>query len=123
MYLASIDTTSTLYYYPELLALNENNNGEFLFPILSYERNAIEYLLNSEHLLTAVMLFPQYILTLMLITALFITYFQFFTSAVKEENIIDQDFLISLSLIEAEEEISSPDDMVGALLLFIYVFF
>jgi hypothetical protein len=123
MYLASIDTTSTLYYYPELLALNENNNGEFLFPILSYERSAIEYLLNSEHLLTAVMLFPQYVLTLMLITALFITYFQFFTSSVKEENLIDQDFLISLSLIEAEEEISSPDDMAGALLLFIYVFF
>jgi hypothetical protein len=123
MYLASVDTTSTLYYYPELLSLNENNNGEFLFPMLSYERNAIEYLLNSEHLLTAVMLFPQYVLTLMLITALFITYFQFFTSSVKEENIIDQDFLISLSLIEAEEEIASPDDMAGALLLFIYVFF
>jgi hypothetical protein len=123
MYLASIDTTSTFYYYPELLSLNENNNGEFLFPMISYEKNTIEYLLNSEHLLTAVMLFPQYVLTIMLVAALFVTYFQFFTSPVKEENTIDQDYLVSLSLIEAEEEIGSPDDMVGALLLFIYVFF
>jgi hypothetical protein len=69
------------------------------------------------------MYFPQYILLLGLVVVFFTIYFNFYDSSTNNENIVDQDYLISLSLIESEEEISSLDDIVGALLVFIYVFF
>jgi len=69
------------------------------------------------------MYLPQYILSIYVIIAFFVLFFNFYTSSTKEESIVDQDYLIALSLIEAEEEISSFDDILGALLFFIYVFF
>jgi hypothetical protein len=122
-YLTSVDTNSTLYYYPELININNSVFYDLLFSYTSYERVIIEYLLNSENLLTSVMLFPQYILFIMLIAVLFALYFQFFTTGSKEESIIDQDYLTSSNLLEAEEEISALDDVLGALIIFVYVFF
>lgn len=122
-YLSSVDINSTLYYYPELLGVINNVYFDYIFSFTSSERTVIEYLLNSENLLTAIMLFPQYLMFIILVIFLFMLYFQFFTSSVKEENIIDQDYLVSSNFLEAEEEISCADDMLGSLLVFIYVFF
>lgn len=122
-YLSSVDTNSTLYYYPELLNINNSVFYDLLFSYTTYERVVIEYLLNSENLLTSVMLFPQYILFILLLTVLFVLYFQFFTTGSKEESLIDQDYLTSSNLLEAEEEISALDDVLGALIVFVYVFF
>lgn len=105
--------------------MNINNSVfyDLLFSYTTYERVVIEYLLNSENLLTSVMLFPQYILFILLLTVLFVLYFQFFTTGSKEESLIDQDYLTSSNLLEAEEEISALDDVLGALIVFVYVFF
>jgi len=122
MYLASIDTTSTLYYYPELINLIANNTGEFSLPYSSYIRTSIEYLLDSETLLTAVMLFPQYLFCLIFISFFFALYFNYYTTSTKEENISDHDFLIFNAAMDAEEEIGSLDDILFGFLIFFYIF-
>jgi hypothetical protein len=121
-YLASVDLSSTLYYYPELSVLFNSNGLEYLFPVVSHLRYAVEYLLNSENLLTAVMLFPQYILCLLIVGLLFIIYFNYFTTSVKEENIIDHDYLVFNATVDAEEEIGSMDDIIFGFLIFFYIF-
>lgn len=122
-YLASVDGTSTYYYIPELTLIGSSLINDFVLNVTSNERLVINLLLTSENLVTSVMYLPQYILSIYVIIAFFVLFFNFYTSSTKEESIVDQDYLIALSLIEAEEEISSFDDILGALLFFIYVFF
>lgn len=121
-YLASIDTTSTLYYYPELNNILDNNTLNYIVPYISFVRTGIQYLLDSENLLTAVMLFPQYIMCLMFIAFFSILYFNYYTTSTKEENITDHDFLIFNATVDAEEEIGSIDDMLFGFLIFFYIF-
>jgi hypothetical protein len=122
-YLASIDTSATHYYIPELNLVSNSLISDLLFNTSSNERLVITFLVTSENLVTSVMYFPQYIMFLSLIVVFFLIFFNFFSSPTKEENIVDQDYLIALSLLESEEEISSFDDIVGALLFFVYAFF
>jgi hypothetical protein len=122
-YLASIDTSATHYYIPELNLVSNSLISDLLFNTSSNERLVITFLVTSENLVTSVMYFPQYIMFLSLIVVFFLIFFNFFSSPTKEENIFDQDYLIALILLESEEEISSFDDIVGALLFFVYAFF
>jgi hypothetical protein len=121
--LASVDGTSTYYYIPELTLIGSSLINDFVLNVTSSERLIINLLLTAENLVTSVMYLPQYILSIYIIIAFFVLFFNLYTSSTKEESIVDQDYLIALSLIEAEEEISSFDDILGALLFFIYVFF
>lgn len=121
--MASVDGTSTYYYIPELTLIGSSLINDFVLNVTSSERLIINLLLTAENLVTSVMYLPQYILSIYIIIAFFVLFFNLYTSSTKEESIVDQDYLIALSLIEAEEEISSFDDILGALLFFIYVFF
>ena len=50
-------------------------------------------------------------------------FFNYYTGFVREDNIIDHDFLAVNVTIEAEEEIGSMDDMLMAAVILIYIFF
>lgn len=121
-YLASIDTTSTLYYYPELTNILNNESFVFILPYTTFIRTSIQYLLDSEILITSVMLFPQYLMCLFFIAFFLMLYFNYYTSSTKEENITDHDFLIFNATVDAEEEIGSIDDMLFGFLIFFYIF-
>jgi len=68
------------------------------------------------------MLFPQYLFCLIAIGFLMMLYFNYYTSSTKEENLIDQDYLIFTATLDAEEEIGSLDDILFGFLIFFYVF-
>ena len=121
-YLASIDLTSTLYYYPELVNVINLSTIEFMLVPTTYLKNSIQYLLDSETLLTSVMLFPQYLFCLLLVAISFVFYFNYYSTSTKEESIVDHDYLIANSTLDAEEEIGSLDDVLLGFLIFFYVF-
>jgi len=65
---------------------------------------------------------PQ-LLFLLFLCVLFINfYFSFFMSYVKEESLIDTDYLNASISVESEKEISSFDDMMLACIILIYIF-
>jgi hypothetical protein len=68
------------------------------------------------------MLFPQFLFIIMFATILISFYFSYFTSSVKEENLIDADYLAASGTVEAEKEIGSLDDILLGLVVIIYVF-
>ena len=49
-------------------------------------------------------------------------YFSYYTNSTKDENTIDQDYLVAAMSVEAEEEIASIDDLSLSLFLLIYLF-
>jgi len=122
-FLASVDTTATYYYIPELTLIGSSVINDFILTTTTTERLVINLILTSENLVTGIMYAPQYILIVYILVAFFVLFFNFYISSTREDSILDQDYLIALSLIESEEEISSLDDILGALLFFIYVFF
>jgi len=69
-----------------------------------------------------IILFPQifFIIYLMLIFISF--YFNYFVSPTKEESLIDNDYLISSVVVEAEKEITAFDDIILAMIILIYIF-
>jgi uncharacterized membrane protein len=49
-------------------------------------------------------------------------YFSYYNNSTKDENTIDQDYLVASMSVEAEEEIASIDDISITLFLLIYLF-
>jgi hypothetical protein len=76
----------------------------------------------AQTLLTPTMLLPQ-LLFLTYSSFLFVAfYFSFYSTSSKEESVIDSDYLVAGTTVEAEKEIGSLDDMLMPLVVFIYVF-
>jgi threonine/homoserine/homoserine lactone efflux protein len=86
----------------------------FFYSLMSLELN--------ESYLSPVLLFPQFVLIVYLVSLFSIFLFGFFTASNNDENLIDHDFLITSLLVESEEEFGSLDDMIIAGILFFYVF-
>jgi len=83
--------------------------------------SALQYL-DSQSLITPIMLFPQ-LLFIAYIAFLFVAfYFSFYQSATKEEATIDSDYLSASVTVESEKEIGSIDDMLMPILIIIYTF-
>lgn len=121
-FFSSVDTTSSFYYYPELMFIFNNNVMDYILPFITTIRPVIKNILNNEVVFSAVMLFPQYITVLFGVGLMFMLYFNYYTSMTKEENIVDQDFLIFNATVDAEEEIGSLDDILFGFLIFFYIF-
>jgi len=75
-----------------------------------------------EAISTPIIILPQFIF-IVYFTILFISfYFNYFLSSTKEEALIDADYLIMSSTVEAEKEITAFDDMILAFVVLIYIF-
>lgn len=121
-FLSSKESTLVLSYHPEIVFLQ---NGIKNFLLNPYTTNFFYSLMTldlNESYLSPVLLFPQFVLIVYLISLFSIFLFSFFSAANNDENLIDHDFLINSLLIESEEEFGSLDDMIIAGILFFYVF-
>jgi ABC-type multidrug transport system fused ATPase/permease subunit len=68
------------------------------------------------------MMFPQFLM-LLYFTFIFISfYFTYFNNYTNEENLVDIDYLISSSTIEAEKEITAFDDILLGTVILLYIF-
>lgn len=120
--LSSKEGSLLFIFHPELCFVRDQivKNSYFLFfgefIVYVYE------LLDFESFLTPVMLFPQLLFVIFFSVLLISFYFSYFTSSVREENLIDADYLCASGTVEAEKEIGSLDDILLGLIVIIYVF-
>ena len=68
------------------------------------------------------MLIPQLIFIVSIMTIFIIFYFSYYSSPVKEEALVDSDYLAASLTIESEKELGSIDDYILTLLIFMYMF-
>ena len=120
--LSSQETTLMLIYHPEIEIIKEGFKNSLLFPYISEFIFPLYNLVNMESVLLPVMMFPQFILSIYIVGLLISLYFSFFTSATKEENLVDTEFMLGSVAVESEEEIASFDDMVISMIMFVYIF-
>lgn len=122
MFLSFFDSTWSLYYFPELINLENNINYKFSLNKVSEFFQITQYLATSENIFTSVMMFPQFIILLFLFGFFLLVFFNYFTNSSKDETIVDHDYLAMNITIEAEEEITSIDDLISPIIIIIYTF-
>jgi hypothetical protein len=83
--------------------------------------SAIQYL-ESQSLLTPIMLFPQ-LLFIGYIGFFFVAfYFSYYSSSTKEESTVDSDYLSASITVESEKELGSLDDLLMPSIVLLYTF-
>jgi hypothetical protein len=95
---------------------------DFFIPCSLCIQGFIKFLITSENTLAAIMYYPQFMFCIFLIFLFFTLYFDFYTNSEKEDSIIDNDFLMMLTMMDAEEEIASLDDIIYGFATLFYVF-
>ncbi len=121
-YMSGKDSALFVIYHPEVIFLKNQIINNYFFDFLSdINVSAIQYL-DSQSLLTPIMLFPQ-LLFVAYMGFLFVAfYFSFYSSSTKEESTIDSDYLSASITVESEKEIGSIDDMLMPSIIIIYTF-
>ena len=121
-FISSKDTALFVIHHPEIIFLKNQIINNFFFDFLAdINISAIQYL-DSQSLLTPIMLFPQ-LLFLVYVFVMFVAFFfSFYTSSSKEESTIDADYLSASLTVESEKEIGSLDDMLMPAIILIYTF-
>jgi hypothetical protein len=108
-------------YNPELIFLKKQIFKDYYeyfsnFFIIFNESTIVETLSNP------IILLPQF-LFLVYISLIFISfYFNYFSTANKEEATVDSDYLIASATVEAEKEITCFDDMILGFVILLYIF-
>jgi len=116
------ESSLILIYHPELSFYTKMLNDNYYLNYLSIFFFSLYELGGIEAYQTAIILFPQ-LLGLIFITCIFISfYFSYFTHSSKEGLIVDADYLVSNSSVEAEKEITSYDDMILGIVILVYIF-
>lgn len=121
-FISSKDTALLVIYHPEVMFFKNQIFCNFFTNYLAdINITAIQYL-DSQSLLTPIMLFPQ--LLFLGYIAFFFTafYFSFYSSSSKEESTIDADYLSASVTVESEKEIGSIDDMLMPVIVITYTF-
>lgn len=121
-FVSSKDTALLFVYHPEIVFFKNFMFNQYYFEYLAdINVSAIQYL-ESQSLLTPIMLFPQ-LLFLAYVGFLFAAfYFSFYSSPSKEESTIDADYLAAGVTVESEKEIGSIDDIIMPAIIFVYTF-
>jgi hypothetical protein len=110
-----------LVYCPEIIEIPvralEEELGGFSDAVALLSENAI-----VEVISTPVVMFPQFLFVLYFGLVFISMYFNYFTSALKEEATVDADYLVGSSTVESEKEITAFDDMILAFVILLYIF-
>jgi hypothetical protein len=115
------DSTYIFIYNPELLFLKKQLLSDYL-PFFSNLFIVLNEGVFIESLSSPIIVVPQF-LFLVYAALLFISfYFNYFLSPTKEESLVDNDYLISSMVVEAEKEITAFDDMILAAIILMYIF-
>jgi len=121
-YIDSKDTALFVIHHPEAFFYkNQILNNYYIEFLSDMTVSGIQYL-ESQSLITPIMLYPQ--LLFIAYMAFFFTafYFSFYTSATKEESTIDADYLAASVTVESEKELGSMDDVLLMILTIYYIF-
>jgi hypothetical protein len=121
-YIASKDSALFVIYHPEVIFYKNQIINNYFFDFLTdINLSAIQYL-DSQSLLTPIMLFPQ-LLFLGYVAFFFVAfYFSYYSSPSKEESTVDSDYLTASITVESEKEIGSIDDMLMPSVVLLYTF-
>jgi hypothetical protein len=107
---------------PEFYFISNVFMKTFILPFSSDINSILHTLMNVDNLFNPAIIIPH-LGSILLIIGLFISiYFSYYTSSVKEENTIDQDYLIANATVEAEEEIGSIDDIMLTVVIIGFIF-
>jgi len=118
----SSELNSILLNNPEYYLIFKNYLFDFYKNYLTNIYSSI-YLLNiNESFITPVIMIPQFLFIFIIALFFLLTYFTYFNNPNSEDNIVDHDYLIFNTTIEAEEEIGSMDDMLLTSVILIYIF-
>lgn len=121
-YMSGKDSALFVIYHPEVIFFKNQILNNYFFEFLSdINISAIQYL-DSQSLLSPIMLFPQ-LLFIAYVGFLFIAfYFSFYSSSSKEESTVDADYLSASITVESEKELGSIDDILMPSIVIIYTF-
>ena len=121
-FISGKDTALFIIYHPEAIFFKNQILNNFFFDYLTdINFSAIQYL-DSQSLLTPIMLLPQ-LLFISYIAFFFVAFFfSYYSSSSKEESTIDSDFLAASITVESEKEIGSLDDILMPSIVLIYTF-
>jgi len=121
-FMSSKDSALFVIYHPEVIFFKNQLLNNYFFDFLTdVNVSAIQYL-DSQSLLTPIMLFPQ-LLFITYLGFLFVSfYFSFYSSSSKEESTVDADYLSASITIESEKELGSIDDILMPSIIIIYTF-
>lgn len=121
-FVSSKDTALFLIYHPELIFIKQQIVNNYLSNFLTdVNFSAIQYI-ESQSLLTAVMLLPQLLLLSYIAFFLVSFYFSFYSNSTREEATVDADYLSASITVESEKEIGSLDDILMGVIVLTYVF-
>lgn len=120
--LATKESTLVLIYHPELCFFSKNLNDYYYANYLSNYFFTLYELVGAETYQTAIILFPQLLFIIFAGFIFICFYFSYFTHPSKEGLMIDADYLVSNSSVEAEKEITSYDDMILGIVILAYIF-
>lgn len=121
LYYLKYSNTGSIFisYYPELTSFCDFSNKRDSI-IAQFLRLVIENEAAMDSAIIFVAWYPQLAITILLIFA-FISYMTDYRSE-KKERVIDQDYLASNASLDAEEELSSIEELLIAFFNFFYVF-
>lgn len=121
-YMSGKDSALFVIYHPEVIFFKNQILNNYFFESLSdINISAIQYL-DSQSLLSPIMLFPQ-LLFIAYMGFLFVAfYFSFYSSSSKEESTVDADYLSASITVESEKELGSIDDILMPSIVIIYTF-
>jgi hypothetical protein len=117
----SNDTLYIYIYNPELVFLKKKLLGRYFWYFskisISLNETVIFELISSP-----IIMFPQFLIVIYFATIFIVFYFNFYSSSTKEESIIDADYLVSSTAVEAEKEITAFDDIILGFVVLVYLF-
>lgn len=110
------------YIHPELLYMNDSITNSFVLPFTSAFYFVMKNNIMNENYMNPVFMLINLFLNMYCIVILLAFYFSYYNSLTKDENTLDQDFMVAAMTVESEEEIASIDDLSLALFLLVFVF-
>jgi hypothetical protein len=121
-YMSGKDSALFVIYHPEVIFFKNQIYNNYLFEFLTdINISAIQYL-DSQSLLSPIMLLPQ-LLFISYVGFFFVSfYFSSYSTPSKEESTIDSDYLSASITVESEKELGSIDDILMPSVILIYTF-
>jgi len=122
-YFMSVNTNSfSRYFHPELYFVNDSVVNTLVLPYTSHILFSMKNNIMTESYMSPVFLLINLFINAYIILLLIVFFFSYYNNSSKDENTVDQDYLVAAMTVEAEEEIASIDDMAVSLFLLVFIF-
>lgn len=121
-FISSKESSLFVVHHPETIFFKNQIVNVFFSNFLTDTNVSIIQYLDTQSILTPIMLFPQILFICYMVFFFVSFYFSFYSSSSKEESTIDSDYLSASVTVESEKEIGSLDDILMPIIIIIYTF-